>query len=99
PYTSYAGIYRTIARCNRQMEKVYDVHKLDKNITDRDAGAFYAEALLLRAICYYQLVRTFDEFPLITSDYAEQIRYVNAVGDTITESTLSLTPGQIESIL
>ncbi|NGM61214.1 RagB/SusD family nutrient uptake outer membrane protein [Sphingobacterium sp. SGG-5] len=98
PYTSYAGIYSTIARCNRQMEKVYDVHKLDKNLTDRDAGAFYAEALLLRAICYYQLVRTFDEFPLITSDYAENIRYVSAAGDTISKPTLSLTPQQIESI-
>lgn len=98
PYTNYAGIYRTIARCNRQMEKVYDVHKLDKNIADRDAGAFYAEALLLRAICYYQLVRTFDTFPLITSDYAEQIKYVNTDGETITEPTLSLTPEQIRGI-
>ena len=98
PYTNYAGIYRTIARCNRQMEKVYDVKKLDKNIADRDASAFYGEALLLRAICYYQLVRTFDKFPIITTDYAERIRYVNAQGDTITEPTLSLTPEQIRGI-
>lgn len=98
PYTNYAGIYRTIARCNRQMEKVYEVHKLDKNVADRDASAFYAEALLLRAICYYQLVRTFDKFPLITSDYAERIRYVNSNGDSVTEPTLSLTPEQIRNI-
>lgn len=98
PYTNYAGIYRTIARCNRQMEKVYDVKKLDQTIADRDAGAFYGEALLLRAWCYYLLVRTYDKFPIITSDYAEKITYVNTTGDTITEPTLSLTPDQIRSI-
>ena len=98
PYTNYEGIYRTIARCNRQMEKVYDVMKLDENIADRDAGAFYGEALLLRSICYYYLVRTFDKFPLITSDFAEKITYISETGDTITEPTLSLTPDQIRSI-
>lgn len=98
PYTNYAGIYRTIARCNRQLEKVYDVAKLDVKIVDRDAGAYYGEALLLRTICYYYLIRTFDQFPVITSDYAEQITYINQTGDTITRPTLSLTPEQIRGI-
>ncbi len=98
PYTSYAGIYKTIARANRQMEKVYDVMKLDKTIADRDAGAFYGEALLLRAICYYYLIRTFDKFPVITTDYAEEIRYINSVGDTIAETTINLTSDQIKGL-
>jgi hypothetical protein len=98
PYTNYAGIYRTIARCNRQMEKVYQVKALDTKIADRDASAFYGEALLLRAICYYQLLRTYETFPIITSDFAEQIRYVNASGETVTEPTLSLSSEQIRSI-
>jgi starch-binding outer membrane protein, SusD/RagB family len=98
PYTNYAGIYRTIARCNRQMEKVYDVQKLDSKIADRDAGAFYGEALLLRAVCYYELVRTYAKFPVITSDYAEKITYINSEGQTVTEPTPSLTSEQISSI-
>ena len=98
PYTNYVGIYRTIARCNRQMEKVYDVMKLDGNIASRDVGAYYGEALLLRSICYYYLVRTFDKFPLITTDYAERITYINQAGDTISEPTLSLTADQIRGI-
>lgn len=98
PYTNYAGLYRTIARCNRQMEKVYDVQKLDSKIDNRDAGAFYGEALLLRAICYYELVRTYDKFPIITSDYAETITYTDADGQTVTKPTLSLTPEQISAI-
>jgi len=98
PYTNYAGIYRTIARCNRQMEKVYQVKELDDKIGDRDAGAFYGEALLLRAICYYQLLRTYATFPIITTDFAEQISYVNAAGETVKEPTLSLTSEQIRGI-
>jgi len=98
PYTNYSGIYRTIARCNRQMEKVYDVMKLDETIADRDAGAFYGEALLLRTLCYYYLVRTFDEFPVITSDYAENITYVSQTGDTISESVTNLTSDQIRGM-
>ncbi len=98
PYTNYAGIYKTIARCNRQMEKVYDVMKLDETIADRDAGAYYGEALLLRSLCYYYLVRTFDKFPVIVSDYAEEITYLNENGDTISEATLHLTSDQIRGI-
>lgn len=98
PYTNYAGIYKTIARCNRQMEKIYEVKELDVTIADKDAGAFYGEALLLRTICYYYLVRTFDKFPIITSDYAEEIRYVNDKGDTISEATINLTPDQIKGL-
>lgn len=98
PYTNYAGIYRTIARCNRQMEKVYQVKELDRKIADRDANAYYGEALLLRAICYYQLLRTYAAFPIITSDFAEQITYVNEAGETIKEPTLSLSSEQIRAI-
>ncbi|WP_316811833.1 RagB/SusD family nutrient uptake outer membrane protein [Pedobacter heparinus] len=98
PYTNYAGIYRTIARCNRQMEKVYQVKALDTKIADRDASAFYAEALLLRAVCYYQLLRTYATFPIITTDFAEHITYINAAGETVKEPTLSLSSEQIRSI-
>src|SRR5690606_18603667 len=98
PYTDYSGLYRTIARCNRQLEKVYDVAALDDKMLDRDAGAYYGEALLLRALCYYILVRTYDQFPLITSNYAEDIRYVNEQGDTVSRSITALTADEIEGL-
>lgn len=80
------------------MEHVYEVFDLDESLAERDANAYYGEALLLRAICYYMLVRTFDQFPVITSDFAEQITYINEQGDTIAEPTLSLTPDQIRAV-
>lgn len=98
PYTDYSGLYRTIARCNRQLEKVYDVAALDDKMLDRDAGAYYGEALLLRALCYYILVRTYDQFPLITSNYAEDIRYVNEQGDTVSRSITALTADEIQGL-
>ncbi|WP_257669255.1 RagB/SusD family nutrient uptake outer membrane protein [Parapedobacter tibetensis] len=98
PHTDYSGIYRTIARCNRQLERVYDVMAVDDKILDRDAGAFYGEALLLRAYCYYLLVRTFDRFPIIRSDYAEEIRFVNEQGDTVSRATAALTVHEIRGL-
>lgn len=95
PYTNYAGIYKTIARCNRQMEKVYDVARLDDKILDRDAGAFYAEALLLRSYAYYLLLRNFKTFPIILSDYAEGITYVNEAGDTLRRNLRNMDSDEI----
>lgn len=98
PYTDYSGIYETIARCNRQLERVYSVKELDDKILDRDAGAYYGEALLLRAYCYYLLARTFDRFPIIRSDYAEEIRFVNEQGDTVSRSTMALSIHEIRGL-
>ncbi len=97
PYTNYAGIYKTIARCNRQLEKVYEVAKLDDRILDRDAGAFYAEALLLRSYAYFILVKNFKQFPVILSDLAENFRYVNESGDTIVRKAQSMTNAEIRN--
>src|SRR5690606_6335825 len=98
PYTNYSGIYETIARCNRQLERVYRVMELDNKILDRDGGAFYGAALLLRAYCYYLLARTFDRFPIIRSDFAEEIRFVNAEGDTVSRSTMALSIHEIRGL-
>ncbi|MEC3878982.1 RagB/SusD family nutrient uptake outer membrane protein [Parapedobacter sp. 10938] len=98
PYTNYAAIYETIARCNRQLERVYDVMATDDKLLERDAGAYYGEALLLRTYCYYVLARTFDRFPIIRSDYAEDIRFVNEQGDTVSRKTLELTVHEIRGL-
>ncbi|WP_346237060.1 RagB/SusD family nutrient uptake outer membrane protein [Niabella insulamsoli] len=95
PYTSYAGIYQSIARCNRQLEKVYAVAQLDDKILDRDAAAFYAEALLLRAFNHFMLAKNFVRFPMMFSDHAEGIRYVNQAGDTLVRKVNHLSNDDI----
>ncbi len=99
PYADYTDIYATIARCNRQMERVLDVTKRDDKLLERSANAYYAEALLLRAICYYYLLRTFDTFPLILSDYAEEISYIDELGKTINRKTSELSSDELKGLL
>ncbi len=99
PYRDFANIYATIARCNRQLEKVYDVTALDDKMVEKSAGAYYAEALLLRAICYYYLVRTFETFPIILSDYAEEISYVDEQGNTVNRKTSELTAQELRGLM
>lgn len=99
PYADYGSIYETIARCNRQLERVYDVVGKDDKLLPKSANAYYAEALLLRAICYYYLLRTFESFPIIRSDYAEEISYVDQEGKTVNRKTSELSASEIEDLL
>ena len=59
PYTNYAGLYKAIARCNRQIENIGEVAKIDFSLDDNAINAYYGEAYYLRALCYFYLVRTF----------------------------------------
>lgn len=99
PYADYSGIYETIARCNRQLEQVYAVIDKDDNLLPKSVNAYYAEALLLRAICYYYLLRTFENFPVIRSDYAEEISYIDESGKTVNRRTSELTAAQLKGLL
>ncbi len=99
PYADYSNIYQTIARCNRQMERVYDVLKRDDKLLQRSANAYYAEALLLRSICYYYLLRTFETFPLIRADYAEDISYIDEQGKTVDRKTSELSADELKGLL
>lgn len=98
PYTNYNGLYKVIARANRQLEHVGEVKKIDKGLTNNDANAFYAEAYFVRALCYFYLVRTFQEFPLVVSDLSENIQYMDEEGNVISQSTLDLTDEDLRAI-
>lgn len=98
-YADYATIYETIARCNRQMERVYGVLTTDDQMRERTAHAYYAEALLLRAICYYYLVRTFEDFPIVLSDFAEDVTYVDVNGQTVSRKTSGMRKEDLAGLL
>lgn len=98
-YADYTTIYETIARCNRQMERVYDVLTTDDQMRERVAHAYYAEALLLRAICYYYLVRTFEDFPIVLSDFAEDVTYVDVNGQTVSRKTSGMRKDELVGLL
>lgn len=97
PYTDYSFLYKAIARCNQQLANLYKV--LPSEEADQDyLDNFYGEAYFVRALCYFWLVRTFKDFPLLEEDVASTLAYVSAEGDTIQARTLSLSNEDIRSI-
>lgn len=98
PYTNYGGLYKAIARCNRQLEHIADVQRLDETMSEADFKCYYGEAYFVRALCYFYLVRTFKDFPLILEDISEEITYVDENGKTVKMNTLSLTEDELRAV-
>lgn len=97
PYTNYAFLYKAIARCNQQLANLYRV--TPNEIANQDfLDNFYGEAYFVRAFCYFWLVRTFKNFPLVEEDVANTVTYVSGEGDTLRARTLSLSNEDIRSI-
>lgn len=96
PYTNYAFLYKAIARCNQHLNSIPKVKPSDV-ITPAKLEPFYGEAYFIRAWCYFQLIRTFDKFPLVTEDISENVKYVNTDGDTVAMKTLDLTDEQLRA--
>lgn len=97
PYTNYAFLYKAITRCNQQLKNLYKV-KPDEFASQDYLDQFYGEAYFVRALCYFWLVRTFKDFPLVEEDVANTVTYVSGEGDTIRARTLSLSNEDIRSI-
>lgn len=98
PYTDYSGLYKAISRCNHQLENIDRVEIKDESLGKDDLDAFRGEAYYMRALCYFYLVRTYKEFPLITSDISNTVLYVNADGDTIRSKTLDLSDEDLRAV-
>ncbi len=63
--SNWADVYRLIGRANIVIEKIPDIPALDSRFTLEKSKAIVGEALFLRALSYFYLVRTFKEVPLI----------------------------------
>ena len=59
--TRWAAFYRTINYCNTVIQEAPAVKATDPTFTDASLNAYVAEALALRALMYFHLVRTFGE--------------------------------------
>ena len=55
-----------INRCNTVIFYAPDVNKIDPNFTDSELRATIAEAITLRSLCYFYLIRTFRDVPYVT---------------------------------
>lgn len=65
-YCQWGTMYTVINYCNTFLHYAPGVMKIDKNFTQTKLNCLEAEARSIRALCYFYLVRTFKEVPLIT---------------------------------
>jgi hypothetical protein len=61
---SWASFYLVINYCNLVLKYAPLVVERDPNFTESDRQAKEAEALAIRSLCYFYLVRTFRDIPL-----------------------------------
>ena len=61
----WAAPYNLVGRANIVIEKVPGIPALDNRFTPEESNAIVGEALFLRSLAYFYLVRTFKEVPLV----------------------------------
>ena len=62
-YTTWLCFYNVINRCNILTVKAPEVAEIDPNFSNTEAAAYVAEVAGLRALCYFYLVRAFNNVP------------------------------------
>lgn len=62
--TDWRNIYRVINFCNNVLDFAPGVKDLDNTLTQEQLNAYLSEALTLRALMYFYLVRSFGDVPL-----------------------------------
>ncbi len=64
---NWRPLYRTINFCNTVIQKAPEVLSNDNTFTQTELDSYLSEALGIRALMYFYLVRTFGDVPLKTS--------------------------------
>ena len=64
-FASWGTFYTVINYCNTLLHYAPYVIERDNNFTENDLKRVQAEALAIRSLCYFYLVRTFKEVPWI----------------------------------
>ncbi len=66
---SWSSLYTTINNCNIVLKFAPGVKDIDGTFTDKQLKAYEAEALTIRAMMYFYLVRSFKDVPLSLEAY------------------------------
>lgn len=99
PYTNYGFLYKAIARCNHQLKNLPRMKPNGDKVTVTNMKPFYGEAYFLRAWCYFQLVRTFGEVPLVMEEVADEVTYINEAGEKVKMNTIKMTDEELRAVV
>ncbi len=73
----YSSLYTTIARANAVIKYSPGVIEKDITFTEGLSNSYIAEAIFIRTLCYFYLVRTFDRVPLVLEPYVDDSQGFN----------------------
>ena len=82
----YDNIYKVISRCNSVIKFASKVSEVDVTYVKPLMNAHIAEAYWLRSLCYFYLVRTFNNVPFVTEPYQDDsnaFEIPTSTGDSI----------------
>ena len=65
-FTSWTCFYKCINYCNTVMHYAPEVNAIDPNFTDSELKATIAEVTILRAMCYFYLIRAYRDVPYVS---------------------------------
>lgn len=91
-FTNWNDFYRVINYCNTLLRFAPIAQKNDDNFTLESLHAMEAEALAIRALTYFYLVRAFDKVPFITEpsvDGNQEFLYPQTDGSVILDTLVS----------
>jgi starch-binding outer membrane protein, SusD/RagB family len=64
-FCNWANFYKVINYCNEVIKNAPLVQEIDNTFTDFHKQGYMAEAYFLRSLCYFYLVRIYNEVPLM----------------------------------
>ena len=91
-YTSWNKFYSVINYCNTVLHYAPRVKAIDPDFTTAELNAKQAEVLTLRALCYFYLIRTFKDVPLIlepTLDDIQEYKVAQSTEQVIIQQLIS----------
>lgn len=95
--TKWEDLYKTINRCNTVLAYAGDVQKLDPNYTEAQLLANKAEATFIRDLCYFYLIRTFRDVPMIFEPSIDDTKEYRVAATPMNEA-LKMLSDDLESV-
>ena len=97
PYTSWLSFYYVINKCNTIIKMAPIVSEKDPAYRESDVKATIAEMTAIRSLCYFYLIRTFDEVPFYR-DAVQQEDEVKAIPASSFDYVLGEIISDLESV-
>lgn len=93
-FAKWSGFYSVINLCNHVITLAPAVQDKDATFTDYQKDQYIAEATFIRSLCYFYLVRIFNDVPYVTdptrSDNAEFFEKQTSADDILVALTADL---------